>query len=573
MHEHGPDHWLARYATAYHAWRKVDVAGRPAYTRPLGLIEQSFDVDGAHFGGRADVNSSFTVEIRSTLPPDQFRARLVLAWASLRLQHVMLLATVIRDAATDSREFNVQIPKDDTEVLQNAEESITFLGDHQKDLPLDDLYRHCMNSSRIIDSEKSLSRLFVLPPTPLSHDRFRVSFFIIAAHEICDGVVVLSNWEPHFLKLFNTSEMDLRRSLSIERLPERLWKRLPQAQEDLYPLVQGNVARRRWYWAIMRILRHVRKPLPQAFANPLRHPERRAQFTPLPPTYSDVLDYSPERRPPMNSFSVGAVLSRSTTDRLERLAKSVGASVGAACFTVVGMVMMEIEEARNPSIPLDQRRPFIGSFPINPRPFFCYTGPADSCMLAFSDGIWLPFLPSSLPVEGRFKLLVRQAHRQLRMYQKRLRSDKLQGSFDPTDPARIIASSYITAIERADQKRPPHLRTGVNPQGAYPANVNFASATCGVSSVGLIRKFLAPGHYKLDDAAMDERGFAADFRMENLMTGVRARDNEFLCGSWGMDDGLHFNVSYDGNAIDEEKAMLWKRKMETLFEAPVQPKL
>jgi hypothetical protein len=37
-------------------------------------------------------------------------------------------------------------------------------------------------------------------------------------------------------------------------------------------------------------------------------------------------------------------------------------------------------------------------------------------MLAFGDGLALPFLPSYLPLEGRFKLLAKQADRQLRTF-------------------------------------------------------------------------------------------------------------------------------------------------------------
>lgn len=103
--------------------------------------------------------------------------------------------------------------------------------------------------------------------------------------------------------------------------------------------------------------------------------------------------------------------------------------------------MMEIEEARHPNIPPSERRPFIASFPLNPRAFFGYSGPSDSCMLAFSDGIVLPFLSSGLDIEGRFRLTTRQADRQLRAYQKRLRSTELSVELAPRSVARLIANS------------------------------------------------------------------------------------------------------------------------------------
>ncbi|KAL1635582.1 hypothetical protein SLS56_001634 [Neofusicoccum ribis] len=513
-----------------------------------------------------------SIDIRSTLTPDQFRNRILLAWANLRLHHTLLMSTVIRDPATDHRQFNLDLPKEDDEVLSNASETITFLEDYYDKVDLEDWFKHSCNTARVVDSDKSLSRLFVHPPTLLANRIVRLTLTLVCAHEICDGLVVLNNWEPHFLELLNTSEQDLRRGIEVERSPKRLWDRLPKAQEDLYPLVQGSVARRRWFWAIMRILRHVRIPPPAGFVNPLRRPVRREQAMPMPPKYPEVLDYSEDRKPPMNSFNVKAELSKEATARLTRLAKSVGASVGAACFALVGMAMMEIEEARDPFTLLSERRPYVGSFPINPRPFFGYTGPPDSCMLTFSDGIWLPFLPSNLPVEGRFKLLVRQAHRQLGKYQKRLRSEKMSGGFDPTDPARIIASSYLLAVERTDSMKPEHLRTGINPQGAYPANFVWRPATCGVSSVGSIKSFLAPGKYSLDEDVVKKNGFAADLHGFDR-TSVRAREYEFLVACWGTEDGLQFSVSYDGSAIDEESALVWKAKMEGLLDTGVRPRL
>ncbi|KAK7520137.1 uncharacterized protein IWZ02DRAFT_376754 [Phyllosticta citriasiana] len=559
------DHWLSRYASDYHAWRKV-YSGQDliAYQRPLGLVETSFDIDGVHYGGRADVNSAFTVEVRSNLTVDEFRRRITLAWANLRIFHVLLMATVVRDSTFTSREFKLKIPASSREVFDNAASSIRFLQDNHKRVDIDDFFKHCTNSTRVVDSDKSLSELLVLPSEPLHGGTFRLSFFLVAAHETCDGLVLLANWWPHFLCLLNTPVAELERNLEHERLPKRLWARLPRAQEDLYPRIQGSVARQRWYWAIMRVLRHVRSPPPQGFKNPLKQAKRLENAILPQPKYPDVFEYSEERKPPINGYRIGAVLSQTVTDRLERLARAVGASVGAACFALVGLVMMELEEAKNPHVPLEQRLPFVGSFPINPRPFFGFTSLADSCMLTFSDGIWLPFLPSALPVESRLRLLTRQAHRQLGMYQKRLQSDKLKGSWDPTDPARVIASSYLVGLERIEIKKPGYLQSGINPQGAYPARWSLGTATCGISSMGSVKKFLQSGKYKLDEEATKKTGLVADYRA--CRTCVRARDGEFLVGVSGMDDGMTFDVSYDGSEITEEMGSVWRSKIENLFE-------
>ena len=179
-------------------------------------------------------------------------------------------------------------------------------------------------------------------------------------------------------------------------------------------------------------------------------------------------------------------------DRLANLCREAGTSVGAGVFALVGLVMMELYESLHPNVPLDKREHFIASFPLNPRPFFNYTGPPDSCMLAFSDGIAMPFLPSYLPLEGRLKLLSRAAHRQLKQFQKRK-----QAAVDAHSPLRTVATNYIIAVEMLERKLPERYKQGLNPQGAYPPNFSAGLATCGVSSVGLVRD-CAPGKYDLD---------------------------------------------------------------------------
>lgn len=87
---------------------------------------------------------------------------------------------------------------------------------------------------------------------------------------------------------------------------------------------------------------------------------------------------------------------------------------------MVGVCMMEMYERQSPEIPLSERKVFIPGFPLNPRAFFGLNSEPDSMMLAFSDGIALPFLSARLSVAGRLKLLARQAQRQLSVYQKRL---------------------------------------------------------------------------------------------------------------------------------------------------------
>jgi hypothetical protein len=547
--------WLHRYGNRQHEWHKVAAGDRVVFERQLGLVEASFDVDGVHYGGRADLTHSFEFEIRTNLNQDQLLNRIVLAWTVLRLHHVLLLARAedIRKEEGLQRCFVVSVPKELDAAIAEARQSVSSFLDHPS-IDNHEFRHHALNIARIIQPEVVLSRLFILPPKRLSDNRYRLPFLILLAHSIADGLS-LFHWMGHFVDLINQSDEELKALLTSRVREDAVKSRLPPAQEDLYPPVAGNMARQRWFWAIVRILRHVRKPLPPGFTNPLRRTDR-IQLN-LEPKFSDIFDYTKDKLPPLNSGSCTPTMSLSASKRLAKICREAGTSVGAGVFALVGLVMMEMYEKAELDIPLSQRRPFIASFPLNPRPFFNYTGPHDSCMLAFSNGIVIPFLPSYLPLEGSLRLLARAAHRQLKTYQKR-RNPTLSSH----SPIRMIASNYLTAVERAEDKLPPQYRTGVNPQGRYPANVNFQTATCGVSSVGLV-KDVQPGKYDLDD--MRSKDLVADFR--ELKGGVRARDNEFLCGNSSDAEGrLEYSVSYDASAMDEGLVEEWKRRMETILE-------
>ena len=87
----------------------------------------------------------------------------------------------------------------------------------------------------------------------------------------------------------------------------------------------------------------------------------------MPPTYSQIFKYSFERKPPLNSFHCTASLSRKASSRFVQLTRAANASIGAGCFALVALAMMELEEVRHPDIPLSERRPFIAAFPLNPK--------------------------------------------------------------------------------------------------------------------------------------------------------------------------------------------------------------
>jgi len=376
-----------------------------------------------------------------------------------------------------------------------------------------------------------------------------------------DGLTI-HTWMRDLVHLLNLDVQQSQQRLVDLLEPSGLQSRLPLPQEALYPPISGSLARRRWFWLLTRILRHIRRPLPAGFENPLRRKVRQAAVSPSP-VYASILDYS--KTPPRNTRPSFVRVSLRNTQRLHRLCREAKASVGAGCFALAALVMMELYEQQIPDIPLHERRPFISGFPLNPRAFFNHHTEPNSLMLAFSDGIALPFLPSYLDLDGRIRLLARQAHRQLAAYQKRTRpiGDDAKQYMGSRGAGRVLANQYLSSIERADAILPPQLRRGINPQGAYPMRPNNTLQTCGVSSVGRRDAFIKQGMYDVNDEAAE---FAADFR--DVLANVRARDGEFLVGIAGADDGLHANASLDACSMDPQLVEQWRTRLENILASP-----
>ncbi|XP_014560024.1 hypothetical protein COCVIDRAFT_23778 [Bipolaris victoriae FI3] len=565
-------HWLDKYANNHAVW-KASIApnGNQAFQRPLGLVETSFDADGTYYGGRADMTSLFTLAVQHKLSKDELRHRIALAWTSLRLQHPLLLARVHDDPDTGMRGFAVDIPSTQDAAIQAVNDNIVWIEDAYDEVNDKEIYHHAFNVTRIIEPRKCLSKIHVLPITRLPNGTYSLRLLIVIAHQISDGLSAY-NWFSHFNRIMNQSPHELLADIETFRKADNIKAILPVAQEDLYPPIVGNKARQRWFWALIRVLRHVHKGLPTTFTNPLRRERRLEVPMPLEPKFDKIFDYSASSRPPMSCGHINAALSASASSRLISLCRSAQVSIGAGCFALAGLAMMSIHESLNP---LSQQPPFTASFPLNPRAWFVNPPPPESCMLAFSEGIVMPFLSSELPIEGRFKLVAKHANRELKGYQKRLRGKGTAGPagiLDKHSPARLLATGYVAQIEIIQGKLPPERRSSSysNPQGSLLPDMAGFRATCGVSSVGSLATFFKPGAYNLQD--LGDRDFAADFRNVNI--GVRARENEFLVGSLTTAEGIvAFGVSYDLNAISQERAELWKMTIESLLEVGGQAKL
>lgn len=583
--------WLRQYATGYHQWKQArpdKTSGARVFYRPLGVVEGSFDGDGLHYEGRADINMALSVHIKTNMSKAALRRHVLLAWTCMRLRHTVLCATATSDQPfmddDDRRTKGPRFlllgqPTTLPEILLSTAELTTFLEDeYYADVDPQDLYSHAQNTARTFDPEKALHRLFVLPLERWNNtsNTYNLRFLFVFAHQIADG---LSNtaWAVDFVRLLNQKSQVLEDS--IRPLMATIHERLMPAQEDLYQPVSNSLARQRWFWAITVVLGHVQKPLPAAFQNPLRFPQGPVKAAaPRHRVFDRVLDYS--RVPPLNSGYVRAVVGKQGTQRLHHLCRRAGCSIGAGIFVLVAIVMMELYEARAPDVPTHQRLPFVGSFPVNPRPFFKHTAEPDSMMLVFSDGVVLPFLPSHLDLDGRVRLLVRSAQRQLSRYQKRPLAQQATvrnrlAYMGPRGAGRVVPMNYIDTIDRRRAKLPQHLRPSVEYEKHFPKQPNPTLATCGVSSVGKIHPALGPGQYDLarplDLEAEGGGDLVAD--LQEFRFGVRPRDGEFLVGVFGTDDSISAGVSYDACAIDPEWAGVWKEKFETLLEGSEGPKL
>lgn len=596
--------WLTRYATSHHAWQRSATPAHPScttFSRALGLVELSFALDGAHSGGRADMTGTLHCRVRSRLGRGDVRRRIEMAWACLRARHVLLMGRRGREGeggGGGGREeeeiwgerIAIDVPPSVDDAVRSARDTLVWVGDSYAagEVDVSEFHEHALNVARLVRPEECLARLYVLPTAGAAEaeaeaeaeapaeaqkkkeqkeeeeeESWPMHFLLIFAHQISDGLSAYA-WLKDLLHILNQPAPTILSTLSASIDPAAVRARLPPAQEALYPAVRGSRARQRWVWALVRVLRHVRRAAPRTFANPLYRVERRGEPVRLQPKYAKVFEYGGEGVPALTTGHVGAVLSPKASERLLALCRENRLSVGAGCFALAGLAMMDLYGARYGVASCSETHmpAMTASFPLNPRAFFTPPPPADSCMLAFAEGIVLPFLPASLPAARRFRLAAATANRELRVYQKRRGAAGAAGGLDRYAPGRLLATGYLSQIERVEAKLPAGRTLGLgNPQGELAASGGFA-ATCGVSSVGSLKDYFRPGEYDLTDETKD---FIVDYR--GLRMGVRAREGEFLVGSSTDAEGrVGFGVSYDMNAIDRESAELWARTITGLLE-------
>lgn len=319
------------------------------------------------------MTAQLDLAIRSKLGKEDFRQRIRLAWAILQNQHPMAKSRAVSkqdymdNSASSAGDvyFAVDLSKDVDDALLGSSENLVFLDEHFNTVDSFDFYLHTQNTARVVDPEKCLAKLFVFPVEDSQARVQTLRFLLVSSHQIQDG---LSNftWLRSFIHILNQSTPELKASLAKAIEPATLQDRLQPPQEALYPAITGSRARQRWFWVLTRILRHVRIPHKAGFPNPLRRSEPLKIATTFSPVYASVLDYS--RPPVLNTYLCSARASFKATQRLHRICKAAGVSVGAGCFALAALIMMEFHERQTPGVPLTERKPFITGFPLNPRP-------------------------------------------------------------------------------------------------------------------------------------------------------------------------------------------------------------
>ncbi|KAJ9654910.1 hypothetical protein H2198_006092 [Neophaeococcomyces mojaviensis] len=573
-----PLHWLELQEPERYRWDKLSDHSsskeKGIYYRRLGVVESLFDNDGSVTCGRADLHQNLRMEVCTILSDDQLRERIILAWTLMRHSHVLLscqsmhiqsLFPEYRSAKWTDQCFVYRWPQSVTDAVKETQAQLQFVADEYPDVNPQEFFHHIMNTARAIDPHQALSKLYIMPFRRTDQGTVLLHFMPILAHQITDGLTTY-RWNNHFSQILNFTKTQLHAALNALFTNENdVLHRLPPAQEALYPLRSHTLARERWHWLLTRVLRHVRNPPPAAFQNPLRRPQPLLSAKSFVPTFNKVLDYS--ITPPLNAGHVSADLYGRSVANMRFLCRSVGISIGSGCFTLVALVMMYLYERLDPHIALTARRPFVGSFPVNPRPFLSgepTTGKEDSCMLAFSDGVTLPFLPCDLDFAGRFRLLGRLAHKQLRQYQKRKRTLAEEVHLGSRSPSQLIPALFCSTLERMEGRTVGEHKAGINVQGNYPAKASPTLATCGISSVGDQTAVLAELKVDLQQPLEDGKDVLADFR--GMASVVRPRDGEFLVGAIGERDHLGFLAAFDANAIDSERTKEWKKLMETMLD-------
>ena len=258
-----PLHWLELQEPGRYIWQNLQdqCSNREqgVYYRRMGVVENLFDNDGTVTCGRADLHQNYRMEVKTTLPDDQLRERLVLAWTLMRHSHVLLscqsrnlhdLVPSHESARWTDQCFVYRWPSSTVDAIEETRFQMRFVADEYPDVNPQEFFHHIMNTARAIDSHQALSKLYIMPFQRTDQGTILLHFIPVLAHQITDGLTTF-RWTNHFSQILNFDEPQLLTALNALFTNESsLLQRLPPAQEALYPLRSHNPARERWHWLL-----------------------------------------------------------------------------------------------------------------------------------------------------------------------------------------------------------------------------------------------------------------------------------------------------------------------------------
>lgn len=128
----------------------------------------------------------FSVRVKHKLSSEGFRRRITLAWANLRLRHVMLMSRTSYDEKLRQRRFVVDLHDNIDGVLDEVLRSVVWVDDHYEQVDGIEMHRHAFNVGRIVEPEICMSKLHVLPLVRRQDGSHELRFLIVMGHQISE---------------------------------------------------------------------------------------------------------------------------------------------------------------------------------------------------------------------------------------------------------------------------------------------------------------------------------------------------------------------------------------------------
>jgi len=199
-----------------HHWTVREDDDRPTFSRPLGVLEQRFDIASSQ-KGQSDTFVRLDVDLEASGASNKeqrsrFVFRLLIAWSRLRAKHPLLGATIedmdqVVIPGCPARRFNYEPPQSASEALLQA--SNTLLFDKTDDLRsrMDEIQdKYVLNGERVLlKQSECLSRLILV------ESRSKFGFFLVISHVVSWSIPSRTRHSTHVL-----CQADLGRNLCFQ---------------------------------------------------------------------------------------------------------------------------------------------------------------------------------------------------------------------------------------------------------------------------------------------------------------------------------------------------------------------